>query len=77
MHIQRLTSSSIIVFAVACRLALGGFASPTLAKNMIVTTLTDTADPPFNTVVVQSDSPDEAVQNPGEKMLRQRREHLL
>jgi len=31
-----------------CCLALGGFASPASARTIIVTTLADTADPPFN-----------------------------
>ncbi len=32
----------------ACCLALGGLASPAAAKTIVVTTLDDTADPPFN-----------------------------
>jgi len=32
----------------ACCLALGGLAAPAAAKTIVVTTLTDTADPPFN-----------------------------
>jgi hypothetical protein len=32
----------------ACCLVLGGLAAPAAAKTIVVTTLTDTADPPFN-----------------------------
>jgi hypothetical protein len=32
----------------ACCLALGSFASPAVAKTIVVTTLDDTADPPFD-----------------------------
>ena len=32
----------------ACCLALGGLASPAAAKTIVVTTLDDTADPPFD-----------------------------
>src|SRR5215471_7895321 len=37
-----------MVLITACCLALVGFAIPASAKPIVVTTLTDTADPPFN-----------------------------
>ena len=48
MSTNRVTVSFIALLVIACCLVLGGFASPALAKNIVVTTLTDTADPPFN-----------------------------
>jgi Right handed beta helix region len=48
MHTNKVTVGFITVLVIPCRLALGGFASPALAKNIVVTTLTDTADPPFD-----------------------------
>ena len=48
MPTYRITTSSITVFAAACYLVLGDLAASALAKNIVVTTLTDTADPPFN-----------------------------
>ena len=48
MHTNRVTVSFIAILVTVCCLALGGFASPAAAKTIVVTTLTDTADPPFN-----------------------------
>jgi hypothetical protein len=48
MYTNRITVSSIAILTMACCLALEGFASPALAKTIVVTTLTDTADPPFD-----------------------------
>src|SRR5439155_5067937 len=47
MNTHRITVGFIMVFTVACRLVLGGFASPASAKTIVVTPLADTADPPF------------------------------
>jgi hypothetical protein len=44
MHPYRIT-----VLIITCGLVLGGLASPAAAKTIVVTTLTDTADPPFDT----------------------------
>ncbi len=38
----------VTILVMACCLVLGAFASPAAAETIIVTTLTDTADPPFN-----------------------------
>ena len=40
--------SLLLLLTLAGCLALGGFASPAAAKTIVVTTLTDTADPPFD-----------------------------
>src|SRR5262249_43295246 len=48
MHTNRVTLGFIAILATACCLVLGGLASPTLAKDIVVTTLADTADPPFD-----------------------------
>src|SRR5689334_13895793 len=48
MHPNRITIDFITVLVIACGLVLGGFASPAAAKTIVVTTLHDTADPPFN-----------------------------
>src|SRR5262244_1597163 len=48
MSMNRVTLGSIVVLLMVCCLALGGFASPASARTIIVTTLADTADPPFN-----------------------------
>jgi Right handed beta helix region len=45
MHNKRV---NLIVAIMVCCFALGGFASPAAAKPIVVTTLTDAADPPFN-----------------------------
>ena len=49
MYTNRGTVGFFAVLLMACCLVLGGFASPAAAKTIVVTTLTDTADPPFNT----------------------------
>jgi hypothetical protein len=48
MHTNSGTGSFITTLVMACCLVLGDFASPALAKTIVVTTLTDTADPPFD-----------------------------
>ncbi len=48
MHTHRIATSFITMTVLACCLVLGGFVSPAAAKTIVVTTLTDTADPPFN-----------------------------
>ena len=48
MHTNRVTIGFITVLVMACCLALGGFASPAAAQPIVVTTLTDTANPPFD-----------------------------
>src|SRR5215813_2227062 len=48
MHTHRVTVGFIVMVVMACCLVLGDFASPAAAKTIVVTTLTDTADPPFN-----------------------------
>jgi hypothetical protein len=48
MYTNRVTVGFVTVLVVACCLALGGFASPAAAKTIVVTTLDDTADPPFD-----------------------------
>jgi hypothetical protein len=48
MHTNRIKIGFITVLVMACGLVLSGFASPAAAKNIVVTTLADTADPPFN-----------------------------
>jgi hypothetical protein len=48
MHANRITIGVITVLVMAGGLVLSGFASPAAAKNIVVTTLNDTADPPFN-----------------------------
>jgi hypothetical protein len=48
MHTKRVTVSSISLLILACCLTLGGFASPAAAKIIVVTTLDDTADSPFD-----------------------------
>src|SRR6266568_996580 len=48
MNTQRLTVVFVTVFTVASGLVHGGFASPASAETIVVTTLADTADPPFN-----------------------------
>jgi len=48
MHPHRTTTSFITVIGMACCLVLGGLASPAAAKPIVVTTLTDIADPPFD-----------------------------
>jgi hypothetical protein len=48
MHTSRVTVGFVTVLVMACCLALGGLASSAAAKTIVVTTLTDTADPPFN-----------------------------
>jgi hypothetical protein len=45
----RLQSVLATTLVMVCCFALLGFASPAAAKTIVVTTLTDTADPPFNT----------------------------
>lgn len=46
MHTNRITVSLAAMFMV-CSLVLEGFSSPAAAKTIVVTTLIDTADPPF------------------------------
>ena len=48
MHTQRVTVSFIGIWGIVCCLVFGGFAVPALAKNIVVTTLEDRADPPFD-----------------------------
>src|SRR5262245_10361995 len=48
MCTNRITVRTITILVMACGLALGGFVSPAAAKTIVVTTLTDTADPPFD-----------------------------
>ncbi len=48
MHTNRVTVGFITVLVMACCLVLWGFTSPVSAKTIVVTTLTDTADPPFD-----------------------------
>lgn len=48
MHLHKITISFITALAAVCCLPLGGLASQVAAKPIVVTTLTDTADPPFN-----------------------------
>ena|SRR5262245_62420202 len=48
MHTNRVTLGFIAILVTACCLVLGGLAAPTLAKTIVVTTLADTADPPFD-----------------------------
>jgi hypothetical protein len=48
MHLNRIASSFVTIVVITCCLALGAVASPAAAKTIVVTTLTDTADPPFN-----------------------------
>lgn len=48
MHTNRVTGGFVPVLVVACGLVLGAFTSPATAKTIVVTTLTDTADPPFD-----------------------------
>ena len=48
MHPHRETVSFITMLVMACGLVLGDFASPATAETIVVTTLTDTADPPFD-----------------------------
>jgi len=48
MHSNRVTIGLVTVLATVCCFALGGFASPAAAETIVVTTLTDTANPPFN-----------------------------
>ena len=48
MHTNRVTVGFVPVLVMVCCLALGGFAAPASAKTIVVTTLTDTADPPFD-----------------------------
>jgi Right handed beta helix region len=49
MYTHGVTVGFFTVLGMVCCLALGGFASPSAAEVIVVTTLTDTADPPFNT----------------------------
>src|SRR5213592_3618854 len=48
MNTHRITVGFIMVFTVACCLALGGLASPAAAKTIVVTTNQDVVDPPLN-----------------------------
>src|SRR3954468_20734896 len=48
MSTSKSTLGFIPVAVRAFCLVLWGFSSPVLAKSIVVTTLTDTADPPFN-----------------------------
>jgi len=48
MHLNRTTFGFLMTVGMACGLALGGFASSAAAKTIVVNTLTDTADSPFN-----------------------------
>jgi hypothetical protein len=48
MNTHRGTLGFITALAMACCLVLGAFASPAAAKTIIVTTLDDIADPPFD-----------------------------
>src|SRR5262249_36751974 len=48
MYTHRATVGFITILAMACCLVLGGLASPAAAKTIVVTTLDDIADPPFN-----------------------------
>ena len=48
MNTHRITVGFIMVFTVACCLALGGRASPAAAKTIVVTTNQDVVDPPLN-----------------------------
>ena len=48
MNTHRVTVGFVTVLVMACCLVLGGLASPAVAKTIVVTTLDDIADPPFN-----------------------------
>jgi hypothetical protein len=48
MYTSRITIGFITVLVMACGIVLSGFASPAAAKTIVVTTLDDTADSPFN-----------------------------
>ncbi len=48
MHMNRGTVGFVTALVMAYCFTLGGFASPAAAETIVVTTLTDTADPPFN-----------------------------
>jgi hypothetical protein len=48
MDTNRITIGFITVLVMACGLVLSSFASPAAAKTIVVTTLADTADSPFN-----------------------------
>jgi hypothetical protein len=48
MYMHRVTISFFIVLVMACYLTLVAFAAPAVAKTIVVTTLTDAADPPFD-----------------------------
>lgn len=48
MYTNRVIVGFVPVLVMACCLVLGGFAAPASAKTIVVTTLADTADPPFN-----------------------------
>src|SRR6266545_1020371 len=48
MHTHRGAAGFLTVLVMACGLALGGLISPASAKTIVVTTLDDIADPPFN-----------------------------
>lgn len=48
MHTNKTIVSFVTALTMACGLILGGLASPAAAKTIVVTTLTDTADPPFD-----------------------------
>jgi hypothetical protein len=48
MNTNRGVVGFVTVLVLACCLVLGGFASPAAARPIVVTTLTDSADPPFN-----------------------------
>src|SRR5690349_21384213 len=47
MHLHGVTIS-FVTMIITCGLILGGLASPAAAKTIVVTTLVDTANPPFN-----------------------------
>jgi hypothetical protein len=48
MSTNRVSGNFLALFVLACGLAFGGFSSSAAARTIVVTTLTDTADPPFN-----------------------------
>jgi hypothetical protein len=48
MHTHRVTVDFVRMLVMACCQVLGGFASPAAAETIVVTTLDDTADPPFD-----------------------------
>lgn len=48
MRLHKISISFIMATIMTCCLLLGSLTSPVIAKTIVVTTLSDTADPPFN-----------------------------